>query len=343
MKLIHRLFGAQARAFMIFLAMVAAYVLLALAVSTRRFDEIFSLDALTALPGVVSIPIIGFTLWIALLAVFRRSQSPTRLIGRKLRRDRYWILRSTLMLMLIIVIASGAFMALKVAIPRLNPYYADPYLAAIDRFIMFGHDPWAVSHAVLGQGLMPTVDILYSLWFTLLSAVSLWAAFDRNPRFQMQASFAYLLTWMLLGNVLATLLASVGPIFYAEFYGDPAFAALITNLEAAPRTMMIRQYLLDNYSSEALGSGISAAPSLHVAITNLLLLMCYRRFRFGIPTLLAALYLVVILVGSVHLGWHYLTDGLIAMILTPLIWKASGWLVRTLETRQNSGTKGELA
>jgi hypothetical protein len=331
-----RLFGPYRNLFLVYLVLVAAYFGLALAISSRSYDEILDIESFIAIPGLAIIPVLAFAGWVAVLAVMRQHERPTRSIIRLLYRNRHWMIRSTIILVLISSIAGGAFMAVKVAIPRIVPYFADPYFAAIDRTLFFGRNPWEATHNLLGAAATRVVDVSYSLWFGSLTIVVLWTSFDRDRKFQMQASFAYLLCWFLLGNVLAIMLSSVGPIFYDQFYGGSAFAPLLDKLDAAPRAMFIRQYLLDNYGDEVLGSGISAAPSLHVAVTQLFFLMCLQRFGNRWPTWFAGFYVFVILFGSVHLGWHYLTDGLISLILTPLIWSACGWLVDRVSRRSTT-------
>jgi hypothetical protein len=121
-------------------------------------------------------------------------------------------------------------------------------------------------------------------------------------------------------------MASAGPCYYEVFFGDPAFRPLmdrlvaIGNLHALP----IQDYLLASRGVESIGSGISAMPSVHVAMTTLLVLMVRKRFGWRWPTWLAAAYHLAILVGSVHLAWHYAVDGLVSMALVPILWFAFG-------------------
>ena len=76
------------------------------------------------------------------------------------------------------------------------------------------------------------------------------------------------------------------------------------------------------YSQGALrlGSGISAMPSMHVSLAWLGLLH-FCRVQAGLAVLVFG-YVVVILVGSVHLGWHYAVDGILAILTTTVIWVA---------------------
>jgi len=75
-----------------------------------------------------------------------------------------------------------------------------------------------------------------------------------------------------------------------------------------------------------LGGGISAMPSLHVAVA-LLVFLLMRPYGPRLAWLFGG-YVVVMLVGSVHLGWHYAVDGYAGLVGGWVAWVSAGWLVR---------------
>jgi len=85
-------------------------------------------------------------------------------------------------------------------------------------------------------------------------------------------------------------------------------------------------YLLDNYrtGAPALGTGISAMPSMHVAIAtiNALYLAGINRWA-GIA---AWTYCAIILIGSIYSGWHYSLDGYVSVIVVLAIWRATRFI-----------------
>jgi membrane-associated phospholipid phosphatase len=81
------------------------------------------------------------------------------------------------------------------------------------------------------------------------------------------------------------------------------------------------------YESRTLtaGSGISAMPSLHVATSLSFAILGWKTSR--LVGVLLGMFAAIILIGSVHLGWHYAVDGYLSIALTGLIWWAVGrWL-----------------
>ena len=66
------------------------------------------------------------------------------------------------------------------------------------------------------------------------------------------------------------------------------------------------------------GGGISAMPSLHVAMAALYAAVGWRVNRLA--GLLLCIYVLIVQLGAVHLGWHYLVDGLAGIALGWLFW-----------------------
>jgi hypothetical protein len=75
----------------------------------------------------------------------------------------------------------------------------------------------------------------------------------------------------------------------------------------------------------AVGGGISAMPSLHVGVAFLFFLVARAVNRQLAAA--AAVFAALILLGSVHLGWHYAIDGYVAVAMTWIIWGGVGWLL----------------
>jgi hypothetical protein len=62
---------------------------------------------------------------------------------------------------------------------------------------------------------------------------------------------------------------------------------------------------------------------MHIASTWIV-----TRFAFAVgrnAAIFGSLFLLVIFVGSIHLGWHYALDAYIAVFLAWLIWRAVDW------------------
>ena len=74
--------------------------------------------------------------------------------------------------------------------------------------------------------------------------------------------------------------------------------------------------------------GISAMPSIHLAIATTFVLVAFEVRRwFGF---LMLGYLVTMQIGSVILGWHYAIDGYAGIICACLIWYAVRKYVRRM-------------
>ena len=138
----------------------------------------------------------------------------------------------------------------------------------------------------------------------------------------------------MVGTLLATPLSSAGPCYYTRVFGEPGpyagLMAYLGSLHEGPGliALQIQENLWTYYTGRAVLplNGISAMPSMHVAGALLFALAGWRASR-ALGLLLAG-YAVLILVGSVHLAWHYAVDGYVAAAVTAFLWWAVGHYVR---------------
>ena len=147
-----------------------------------------------------------------------------------------------------------------------------------------------------------------------------------------RALIAYSLAWFWLGVVAAMLFSSAGPLFYDRLFGGDTFAAMRETLQArgAWVTLAESDKMWASLASgrPSLVAGISAVPSMHVAISLWMFLVARARTPRLAPLVL--LYTLLIWIGSVQLGWHYAADGLAGVIGMALIWPLAGLINRKL-------------
>ena len=165
---------------------------------------------------------------------------------------------------------------------------------------------------------------------------------------------SFLLVWSVVGSLFAVLLSSAGPVFYGQVTGleDP-FAELMGYLAAATEVSPVwalntQDMLWTSYQQNApgFGHGISAMPSVHVALAVQLAIMGWHSSK-SLGLLLTG-FALMIQIGSVHLGYHYAIDGYLGALLAGGIRYAVGPLSRRLaETVEISEPRlegfGELA
>jgi hypothetical protein len=259
--------------------------------------------------------------------VVTRHEAPTRQLVRDVKTNWSWV-AIALFLAVTLPQTLVAATAIKKNIPELNPYYLDPALTRLDA--VFGVDPWRVTHWVFGPLATRAIDLLYVSWHFAQIALACWIVLARNRAFQLRAALCYQIAWLVMGGILAAALASVGPCFVDDFFGDPHFAELMARLPPDLYAVRAMDYLLETHGQDALGGGISAMPSLHVAIA-VLLALCVRD-RLPRWQGLGWAYAAIIFLGSVHLGWHYVSDGLVAAGGMVAIWLGVGWYLDRIRT-----------
>lgn len=233
------------------------------------------------------------------------------------------------------LVFSAGFSLVKTSIPFINPFWADPLMADLDA-MMHGADPWVLAHALSDHISANAVVLMYfgvwtlpAIFLPLIIAVT-----DGDTARQNRFLILHIICWVGLGNVMAAGFASAGPIYYDALLGGTRFAgltdALVTSGITDSKLGMVQATLWENYAekAQAIGSGISAFPSVHVGVSTVFALYLAERSRWLAP--LGLVFLATIQFCSVYNGWHYAVDGYASMIVITLAWWA-------LKKRENVG------
>lgn len=263
---------------------------------------------------------------LGLVALTFARHNPTRFMLDTLRQR--WLAAAPVILLFFLGIT--AFTTLKVAIPDIVPFYADRVLAELD-VRLHGADPWTWAHSVVPEPASAVIFAGYAyVWHVQWFGILLFVAFWNDPVRRLRYLWAFALTTILCGTVLATLLSSTGPIFYDQFYGGDRFAGLQIALARNGYSASIdayASYLFAAYESgrPELGTGISAMPSVHVAIATL---NAFFLAGFGCRwAIIGWSFAALILFGSVYTGWHYAVDGYLSILVVSLLWSLTGRFV----------------
>jgi hypothetical protein len=233
-------------------------------------------------------------------------------------------------LLLALIIFNKGMLELKPMIPLLKPFTYDTMFLEWDRTLHFGFDPWVLLQPLMGHDIITYIfNMLYNFWFLALFGTFMWFGFARQASVvRTQFFLAYMLCWWIGGGFLAVYFSSAGPVYYALLghFPDP-YAPLLAYLNDIPIWALDTQQLLwDGYQGKATPIGISAFPSMHNASAVLFALAAFRVNRTA--GICFAVYAVVILVGSVHLAWHYAVDGYAAIALALVCWWVAGFMAR---------------
>ena len=276
----------------------------------------------------------GYSLYVMLmLRPDRLCHYLYHVLRRYLSRER---LLQALPVLLLIPIFAASFTAFKAAIPRLHPYTWDSRLSAWDIALHGGTAPWAWLQPLLGYPWMTgLLNVSYHLWFFLFYATLYWLAQDtRRPLLRMQFLLSFVLSWIILGSIAAMLFSSVGPCYYGHLHDSDPYAPLMAYLHEANHhfpiwALSVQDTLWQDYQSRGASSelGISAMPSMHVATAVLMALLGWRVSRTA--GLALSVFAMLIMLGSVHLGWHYALDGYAGAAGAALVWHAVGRMLRT--------------
>jgi hypothetical protein len=285
-----------------------------------------------------------------------KGHSVLRWVWRALRR-RYLTLERVGAFLLALVYArvlTDTFISLKAAIPMLQPFSWDETFMQWDRALHGGQDPWRLLQPYMTPSLTSTLSFLYNLWIFILFATFLSQAWSETTLLRKRFFITFGLAWMLLGTAAATALSSAGPCYYAgvtHASTDP-YAPLMTYLHSVSEkrpvwSLDVQDALWVAHVSSTHGkleqpvhqpdwvaamhadpsvkdwlNGISAMPSMHVAMAVLFALLGWNVSLWLGAAL--TVYAAAIEVGSVHLGWHYALDGYESATAVIVLWFVVG-------------------
>lgn len=303
-----------------YLFLIAAHGATAIAlgqVSAYRFD-----------PGMVQILGVLLTIcvpWfllallirrVVLLAVVEKSTTPIPDLMASLRAlftDRDRVLGG-IAKMVILSFFIGASAYLKEMITVLNPFAWDEAFAKLDRVLHFGVDPYRITLALFGTAPATTfLNAAYHAWFFLIYFVTFVACFARPEDTKARAYLiGFVLTFGVGGNLLAMVFSSAGPVYYDRLGLGSDFEPLMIHLRALAEVspvwaLDVQEGLWSGHMTDGRLAGISAMPSMHVATSVLMALYASTHARWSAWVMWG--FAAIIMVGSVHLGWHYAVDG----------------------------------
>lgn len=291
---------------------------------------------------------LGVATYVPLLVIFHATRSVV-VEGRsvldpltwKTFRTRYFSLEAlipTLLLLGLIAPLSSTFVAYKALIPEINPFAWDTAFMDLDAWVHGGRHPWTILLPAFGSpGMIDFLDAVYITWFPALVLTMVWQAWSGRDPLRAQFFLTYVLSWILLGLLMAVVFSSAGPCYYRAVVGAPStYDALMAHLGGVDGmkpllALEIQDHLWGAYVGEndSRYQGISAMPSMHLAMAMLMVLVYFRASR--VAGIAATVFACLILLGSVMLGWHYAVDGYVGAAMVVPVWWASGRVVGALE------------
>jgi PAP2 superfamily len=209
---------------------------------------------------------------------------------------------------------------LKNFLPRVNHSLHDPQLHAIDKALMFGHEPAVLLHQLLGETYAAHVLALVYLLFLPVSPLSLivYLVWSRNISHGYWFATAQCVAWA-LGTVSYYLLPTVGPAFwYVWLYKDldqTSVASMQSSLWYSRIDVVWEPLTTSSIQS------VAGFASLHVGIILTLALVTQYTVRHAWIRRVMWLYFALTVVSTLYFGWHYIADDVAgAVIAVVSVW-----------------------
>jgi uncharacterized membrane protein len=262
-------------------------------------------------------------------------------------------LAGTLLMLTALLLFQAMFASVKSVLSTGPGFAFDTVLADLDKALHFGVDPWRYLRFLENDVALRLIEINYNaVWFIVCFGTLYWfVTSPRADRLRNRYVLSALLLWMIIGNLLAGIFMSAGPVYFGHVTGDTArfseqlvFIARSAGQFSSAADYQAYLWHLHSTGSEGFGSGISAFPSMHLALITLNALFALELSRrLG---LIAFAYVALVQLSSVYLGWHYAVDGYFSILAAGLVYYATRWAepwLRSLRLRKVGAAEPNLA
>ncbi|MBT4803946.1 MAG: phosphatase PAP2 family protein [Legionellales bacterium] len=244
---------------------------------------------------------------------------------------------------ILIFICIFNFTTFKHAIPLINPFSWDPLLFKVDKLLLLNNHPAQLIQTLLPlQNLKYISNMFYASWGMVSVTILLWQNISPKRKLRTQFLLSWMLSWVILGSICALIFSSVGPCFYDTFYTSTPKDILLSNkqLQQYPvdcfyLTDAVKEALVQVTQSTSFttGFGISAFPSLHVAISALNAIIVGKFNKY--LGYLGWVYVFITSLSCVYLGFHYLVDCIAGVLGACSIWVLTGIVLNKKNKKVN--------
>jgi hypothetical protein len=226
-----------------------------------------------------------------------------------------------------IFIVLFSYCTLKSIIPVVNPFLFDEQFNMIDYYLFFKHSPTALIINWIPISYMGLLSFGYKSFFLIkIFAFSSIYCTLKDKRVFYRMVIAFSLTYF-IGLGLYYIFPSQGPIYYQP----KKFEAILTPMSETSN-YQIQKDLWKNYEhvkkhtpekfceltkASGIRNGIAAFPSLHIAVSCVLL---YFLFRYSRAIFwLCFLPFWVMVLSTIYFGWHYVVDDIAGFFLAGIV------------------------
>jgi PAP2 superfamily len=275
------------------------------------------------------------------VATIDKSDKPIKDLLKRMKD--LFIHRDTMMrgipMFLALLLFMYAFTLFKANVSRFIPFSWDVTFDHLDQAIHFGTRPWEWLHPVFGNIVGTLVlNVNYNLWFMVMQMFLVYFAFLQTPGIERTRFYVcFFLICSIGGSLGATLFSSAGPCYFGFLVpGASPYAPLMKYLHEVNSVVPIwavdtQEMLWQLHNKGSVMGGISAMPSVHNATALLFVLTTWNKSK-RLRNLLI-MHMILIFLGSVHLGWHYAVDAYFSWALTFVLWIAAHHIAKWWESR----------